>query len=92
MEGEGFNEINKQIAIKENVKNAAISRATPVFLTAVTTIGGILPLWLGQDPMFSSLAIAIIFGLLASVFITLLVAPALYLVFGDIKVPKTSQE
>lgn len=92
LEGEGFNEINKQIAIKENVKNAAISRATPVFLTAVTTIGGMLPLWLGQDPMFSSLAIAIIFGLLASVFITLLVVPALYLVFGDIKVPKTSQE
>ncbi len=67
--------------IKEMVKNTAISRVTPVFLTAVTTIGGMLPLWIGNDPMFSSLAIAIIFGLLASVFITLLAAPALYLIF-----------
>lgn len=66
--------------IKTMVKNTAISRVTPVFLTAVTTIGGMLPLWIGNDPMFSSLAIAIIFGLLASVFITLLAAPALYLI------------
>ncbi len=66
--------------IKIMVKNTAISRVTPVFLTAVTTIGGMLPLWIGNDPMFSSLAIAIIFGLLASVFITLLAAPALYLI------------
>lgn len=65
-----------------NVKKAVRSRITPVFLTAFTTIGGMLPLWLGRDPMFSSLAIAIIFGLAGSVLITLLVAPALYLIFS----------
>ena len=67
--------------IKLNIQKAAKSRVVPVFLTAVTTIGGMLPLWIGRDPMFSSLAIAIIFGLISSVLITLLVAPALYILF-----------
>lgn len=70
----------KDEQLKIIVQNAAISRVIPVFLTAVTTIGGMLPLWIGRDPMFSSLAIAIIFGLLSSVFITLVVAPALYMI------------
>ncbi len=62
------------------IQKAVRSRVVPVFLTAVTTIGGMLPLWIGRDPMFSSLAISIIFGLLSSVLITLLVAPALYII------------
>jgi len=81
------NQTRTRDEIKIMVQNAAISRVIPVFLTAVTTIGGMLPLWIGRDPMFSSLAIAIIFGLLSSVFITLIVAPALYMLFEDIKRP-----
>jgi len=65
---------------KIEIQKGARSRITPVFLTAVTTIGGMLPLWIERDPMFSSLAIAIIFGLVSSVLITLLVAPALYII------------
>lgn len=75
---------------RQDVYNAAISRVTPVFLTAVTTIGGMLPLWIGRDPMFSTLAIAIIFGLISSVLITLVVAPALYIIF--FRLPKSVQE
>ena len=73
----------------EKIQNAAISRVVPVFLTAITTIGGMLPLWIGRDPMFSALAIAIIFGLLSSVIITLVIAPALYIIFFQIS--KTPQ-
>ena len=65
------------------LQSAARSRTKPIFLTAVTTIGGMLPLWLGHDPMFSSLAVAIIFGLLFSVCTTLLITPCLYLVFNE---------
>ena len=65
---------------KFEIQKAVRSRIVPVFLTAVTTIGGMLPLWIGRDPMFSSLAISIIFGLLSSVLITLLIAPALYII------------
>lgn len=65
---------------KFEIQHAVRSRIVPVFLTTATTIGGMLPLWMGRDPMFSSLAISIIFGLLSSVLITLLVAPALYII------------
>ena len=65
------------------LQSAARSRTKPIFLTAVTTIGGMLPLWLGHDPMFSSLAVAIIFGLLFSVCTTLLITPCLYLVLNE---------
>ena len=64
------------------LQKAARSRITPIFLTAVTTIGGMLPLWIGRDPMFSSLAVAIIFGLITSVCATLLVTPCLYLILN----------
>lgn len=69
------------VVTKLIVQTATKKRITPICLTALTTIGGMLPLWLGGDPMFSSLAIAIIFGLLTSVIATLVVAPALYLVW-----------
>ena len=67
------------------LQNAARSRTKPIFLTALTTIGGMLPLWLGNDPMFSSLAVAIIFGLLFSICTTLLVTPCLYLILSENK-------
>ena len=69
---------NKNLVLK--IQKAARSRITPILLTAITTIGGMLPLWIGRDPMFSSLAVAIIFGLMSSVAITLIVTPCLYLI------------
>ncbi len=71
---------NKSTNLTLKIQKATRSRITPIILTAITTIGGMLPLWIGRDPMFSSLAVAIIFGLLSSVLITLFVAPSLYLI------------
>lgn len=62
---------------KNEILNSAISRIKPVLLTCLTTIAGMLPLWIKNDPMFSSLAVSIIFGLFSSVLITLLFLPAL---------------
>jgi len=63
---------------KEDIINAATSRVEPVLLTALTTIGGMLPLWLKSDPMFSGLAVSMIFGLIFSVFIIFFVLLSLY--------------
>lgn len=71
---------NKSTNLTLKIQKATRSRITPIILTAITTIGGMLPLWIGRDSMFSSLAVAIIFGLLSSVLITLFVAPSLYLI------------
>jgi multidrug efflux pump subunit AcrB len=58
------------------VVNAAISRAKPVVLGALTTILGVAPLLL--DPFFKSMAITIMFGLLFATLLTLIVIPLLY--------------
>ncbi len=65
---------------KEEIKEVAKSRVEPVLLTCLTTIGGMLPLWIKNDPMFSTLGISIIFGLISSITITLFVLPSLCLI------------
>jgi len=60
------------------VIDAAVSRARPVFLGAVTTILGVAPLlW---DPFFKSMAVVIMFGLAFATVLTLVVVPLLYVV------------
>jgi Cu/Ag efflux pump CusA len=53
----------------------------PVLLTAGTTLLGNLIITL--DPVFNGLALAIIFGIVASTLFTLLVVPAVYLLVYD---------
>lgn len=70
------------LAIKEALIQAGAVRMRPVLLTAGTTLLGNLIITL--DPVFSGLALAIIFGIIASTLFTLLVVPIVYmLVFGD---------
>ena len=65
------------------VLEAAQRRLRPIVLTTATTAGGLLPLWLGGDPLFVSMAVAIFFGLVFATFLTLSVVPAFYcLLFG----------
>jgi multidrug efflux pump subunit AcrB len=67
------------------VIEAAQRRLRPILLTTATTIGGLLPLWLGGGPMWKPMAIAIIFGLLFSTVLTLGVIPVLYSVLFRVK-------
>jgi len=63
---------------------AGAIRMRPVLLTAGTTLLGNLIITL--DPVFSGLAIAIIFGILASTLFTLLVIPVVYyLVYSPVE-------
>lgn len=63
------------------VTHAGDVRLRPILLTAGTTLLGNLIIIL--DPIFSGLALAIIFGLLASTLFTLLVVPAVYVLIYD---------
>jgi len=67
------------------VIEAAQRRLRPILLTTATTIGGLLPLWLGGGRMWKPMAIAIIFGLLFSTLLTLGVVPVLYSLFFKVK-------
>ncbi|MCB1705675.1 MAG: efflux RND transporter permease subunit [Halioglobus sp.] len=69
-------------AVKEAVLQAGSVRLRPVLLTAGTTVLGNLIITL--DPVFSGLALAIIFGIAASTLLSLIVVPTVYLlVFED---------
>jgi multidrug efflux pump subunit AcrB len=64
---------------------SAQRRLRPILLTTITTVGGLLPLWLGGGPMWESMAIAIIFGLLFATLLTLGVVPILYSLFFRVR-------
>ncbi len=70
------------------VIDAAVSRARPVFLGALTTILGVAPLlW---DPFFKSMAVVIMFGLAFATVLTLVVVPLLYVVI--FRIPAETDE
>ena len=56
-------------------------RLRPILLTSGTTVGGLIPLWLGGGPMWEPMAISIIFGLIFATVLTLGVVPVLYSLF-----------
>lgn len=67
--------------------HAAKERIRPIFMTTLTTVGGMIPLALASGTSSdyqSPLAVVIISGLLFSTFITLILIPAVYLLFEDI--------
>ncbi|EED33661.1 RND transporter, HAE1/HME family, permease protein [gamma proteobacterium NOR5-3] len=76
--------------IREALLQAGSVRMRPVLLTAGTTMLGNLVITL--DPVFNGLALAIIFGIVASTLFTLIVVPVVYLlVFEDSEtVPETT--
>jgi len=63
-------------SLKDALLQAGAVRMRPIFLTAGTTLLGNLVITL--DPVFSGLAWAIIFGILASTVFTLFVVPVIY--------------
>lgn len=72
--------INDQVAagtaFKEAVIQAAVVRARPITLTALTAIMGAL--FILDDPIFNGLAITLISGILVSTLLTLIVIPTVY--------------
>ena len=74
-----------KIEIEENgleraraVVEAAQRRLRPILLTTATTVGGLLPLYLGGGPMWEPMAITIMFGLVFSTMLTLGFVPLMY--------------
>ncbi len=63
---------------------SSLQRLRPIVLTTITTISGLIPLWLFGGPMFKPMAVAIMFGLLFATFLTLGVVPVLYSLFYKI--------
>jgi multidrug efflux pump subunit AcrB len=69
------------MALKEALQSAAETRLIPIVLTALTTIGGLLPLTLRGASMWAPMGWTIIGGLLVSTLLTLIVVPVCYYLF-----------
>ncbi|MCA9363133.1 efflux RND transporter permease subunit [Candidatus Kaiserbacteria bacterium] len=65
-------------SIDEVITITAASRLRPILLTTITTVFGMIPLTYAGD-LWAPLAYAVMFGLIFSVFITLLLIPITYL-------------
>ena len=76
-------EIEGGFTPQQAIIESAQQRLRPILLTTATTVGGMIPLYLGGGPMWEPMAVAIIFGLLVSTLLTLGIVPVLYRVlFG----------
>ncbi len=64
---------------------AALSRFRPILMTTVTTVLGVLPLIISQDPLFYAMACILGWGLIFGTALTLGLVPALYAVFFRIR-------
>jgi multidrug efflux pump subunit AcrB len=66
------------VPFSEALQTAAETRLTPIFLTAVTTIAGLLPLTLIGGSMWAPMGWTIIGGLMVSTLLTLVIVPVSY--------------
>ncbi|NNV56033.1 efflux RND transporter permease subunit [Limnovirga soli] len=65
-------------SITDAIEEAGETRFIPIILTTLTAIGGLLPLVLESNPLYSPLALVIIGGLISSTLLTRVVTPVLY--------------
>ncbi len=73
---------------QDAIIEAAQRRIRPIILTTMTTIGGLIPLWISGGPMWEPMAIAIIFGLSFATVLTLGVLPIFYAIVFKVNYPK----
>ena len=70
--------VQKGEGIRDAILNAAQTRLTPIVLTTLTTIGGLLPLTMKNSSLWTPLGLVIIGGMLISTVVTLFIVPVLY--------------
>jgi multidrug efflux pump subunit AcrB len=68
--------LGRGLSLKDAIIESCVVRLRPILLTAGVAMLSALPI--ATDPIFSGLAWALIFGLLASTAFTLLVIPVVY--------------
>jgi len=74
----------KGSTIREAIASAARMRLTPIVLTTLTTLGGLLPLTIQNSSMWTPLGLVIIGGMLISTIVTLFIVPILYLLLTPV--------
>jgi multidrug efflux pump subunit AcrB len=66
------------MSLNDAIQEAGETRFIPIILTTLTAIGGLTPLVMENNPLYSPLALVIIGGLISSTLLTRVVTPVLY--------------
>lgn len=81
-------EMAKGHGTKEAMLRAGAIRLRPILMTAIATVAGIFPLVIGFGAGAESrrpMGVAIFGGMITSTFLTLIVVPVVYTLFGDLQ-------
>ena len=76
---------SRGMSLKEAIVKAGRVRLRPILMTTATTVLGLFPMALGLGEgaeIRTPMAVAVICGLLTSTFLTLLIIPTIYFLFG----------
>lgn len=88
-----MDQIDEELAKGEDpyhaIVDASVERMRPVTVAAMTVIVGMIPLL--SDPLFDSMATAIMFGLIFATFLTLFMVPVFYMILFGVKLPPCSK-
>ena len=77
--------------IRSAVEKAGELRFLPVLLTSVTAIGGLLPLAIERNGLYSPMAVAMIGGLITSTLLARIATPVMYLLFATPDAPRANE-
>jgi multidrug efflux pump subunit AcrB len=66
------------VPLEEAIEQAGEIRFVPIVLTSLTAIGGLIPLAIEGNPLYSPLALVLIGGLISSTLLSRLVTPVMY--------------
>ena len=66
------------MSLTDAIQEAGETRFVPIILTTFTAIGGLIPLAIEFNPLYSPLAWVLIGGLISSTIFTRIVTPVLY--------------
>ena len=66
------------VGLEEAIEKAGEIRFVPIVLTSLTAIGGLIPLAIEGNPLYSPLALVLIGGLISSTLLSRLVTPVMY--------------
>lgn len=73
------NQLREQgVPLQEAIEQAGEIRFVPIVLTSLTAIGGLIPLAIEGNPLYSPLALVLIGGLISSTLLSRLVTPVMY--------------
>ncbi len=66
------------VPLQQAIEKAGEVRFVPIVLTSLTAIGGLIPLAIENNPLYSPLALVLIGGLISSTLLSRLVTPVMY--------------